>query len=128
MMRDILFYIKSLIAGHFTVFKHSFKPAVTVEYPDEKPIIPDRFRGKHTFDENACIGCKTCMRVCPASAVEIFKDGNKKTILFDYKKCIFCGNCKYYCPKSAIGMSKQYELATDKVEDLKIEMGKKDNE
>ena len=53
---------------------------------------------------------------CPTGAIG-FEDG---AIVIDLKKCIFCGNCAYYCPGGAIKMSKEYELATDNVEDLKL--------
>ena len=48
----------------------------------------------------------------------IEKTPEKTVYKIDMKKCIFCGNCVYYCPKSAVRMTEEYELATDKKEDL----------
>jgi len=31
---------------------------------------------------------------------------------------MFCGNCEYYCPKGAIKLTKEYELATDDIDEL----------
>ena len=36
------------------------------------------------------------------------------------KKCIFCGNCTFYCPVKAIKMSKDYELAVNSDDKLKL--------
>ena len=110
----------SLIEGHLTVFKHLFKKAVTVQYPEKTRELNDAFRGKPVV--NGCIGCGICKKVCPSGAIEYFKDENGKVIsyTFDLKKCIFCGNCKYYCPKGAIKMTKDYELAVSFKNDLKL--------
>ncbi len=105
--------IKSLWEGHWTVFKHLFRKAVTLEYPEKKREPNEAFRGKLTV--NGCIGCGVCKRVCPSGAIEYQKDdeGKVRSYSFDLKKCIFCSNCAYYCPKGAIKMTKNYELATE---------------
>lgn len=103
----------ALLVGHFTIFKHSFKKRVTLEYPETKKVLPETFRGKPVWYSDKCIACKLCERVCPAAAVKIEKtDANIKFNL-DLTRCIMCGNCMYHCPKDAIKLSKEYELATD---------------
>lgn len=110
----------SLIDGLFTVFKHLFMPAVTLEYPEKNRELNDRFRGK--LEVKGCIGCGNCKKVCPSGAINYVQDENKKVIsyVFDLEKCIFCGNCKFYCPKQAIKMTKDFELASVKKTDLKL--------
>lgn len=103
-----------ILKGMFTVFKHLFKKPVTLEYPEKKIVPPENFRGKPVVEN--CVGCSTCMRVCPSGAIQITKD----EFIIDLKKCIFCGNCSYYCPKGAIKMSHEYELATEDKNDLKL--------
>ena len=98
-----------------TVFKYLFKKAVTLEYPEEKNIPPENFRGKPVVT-NICIKCGTCKKVCPTGAITI----QDNDFQIDLKKCIFCGNCSYYCPKKAITMSKDYELALNNPDDLKL--------
>jgi len=49
-------------------------------------------------DKSKCIGCGTCVGVCPVEAIEMIK--GKAEI--DKKKCIHCGSCKNVCPVEAI--------------------------
>lgn len=110
----------NLLLGLFTVFKHSFKKRVTEEYPEHKPELPKRFRGKQEWDSNKCCACKSCEKACPAGAITVDKSEQGLSFKIDLKKCIFCGNCMYYCPKNAINMTEKFELATDKKDDLII--------
>lgn len=105
---------KALILSMLVVFKHLFIQPVTLEYPEKKKRPCDNFRGKPVVE--GCIKCKTCIKVCPTGAIKI----QENTFNIDLKKCIFCGNCAFYCPVKAIRMSKDYELATNNIEQLKL--------
>lgn len=120
MKLKILTSIKALFDGMIVVFKHMFKKAVTLEYPEKRRELNDKFRGKPVVE--GCIGCGMCTKVCPTGAISYESDEQGKICSYkiDLKKCMFCGNCEYYCPKGAIKMSKEYELATDKIEDLTL--------
>ena len=108
--------IKALWEGLWTVFKHLFRKPVTLEYPEKRRELNDEFRGK--LEVKGCVGCRICQKVCPTGAISIDKTPKKTVYKTDMKKCIFCGNCVYHCPKAAVRMTKEYELATDKKEDL----------
>ena len=111
MFKDIKYTLLSML----TIFKHLFKSPVTLEYPEKKSSVSDKFRGKPVVNPD-CSKCGTCMRVCPSGAIRI-QDNEFKINL---KKCIFCGNCSFYCPKGVIKMSEAYELATKDTENLEI--------
>lgn len=133
-LRKSIKYIVALVLGHLTVFKHMFKSPVTLEYPEKRATLNDKFRGEHALvsDENGklkCTACGTCQRVCPSfGTIEIEKDKNEegkfypKNYSIDMGKCIFCGNCVQYCPFGAIIMTKNYELADEKKSSLKLDI------
>lgn len=110
MLKNIKYSLLSMI----TVFKHLFKKPVTLEYPEKKACIGERFRGLPIV--NGCIKCGTCLKVCPTGAIKIEENEFK----INLKKCIFCGNCSFYCAKKAIRMSEEYELATEDRNDLEL--------
>jgi formate hydrogenlyase subunit 6/NADH:ubiquinone oxidoreductase subunit I len=88
------------------------KRPATVRYPRVRVTMPAGFRGRLVFDPAKCIGCKLCMRDCPAGAIEIVKVGEKKfEARIDQAKCIACGQCVDSCPKSALQLTGDFELA-----------------
>jgi len=56
-------------------------------------------------DENTCIGCKKCEKVCPSSAIMVKVDNKKAEI--STKLCHQCTNCSEICPVSSIKYSKR---------------------
>ena len=96
------------------------KPA-TVRYPYERTEIPADFRGKIAFNAQNCIGCKICMRDCPARAIEISKPGEEKIFecTFYLDRCIYCAQCVESCPRKALSITPQFELATYKRDSLR---------
>lgn len=55
------------------------------------------------IDPATCKGCGSCLRKCPATAIE----GGKKTIhVIDQEKCTKCGTCIEACPAAFQAISK----------------------
>ena len=91
---------------------------VTIQYPYEKLIPSERFRGRIHFEFDKCIACEVCVRVCPINLPVVdweYKTAVKKKQLksysIDFGVCIFCGNCVEYCPTNCLSMTEEYELS-----------------
>jgi NADH-quinone oxidoreductase subunit I len=96
----------------------------TVEYPEEKPIYPEGYRGLHRLvpredGKPRCVACYMCATICPAQCIyieageyeESDADGESRVIekyptqfVIDELRCIVCGLCVDACPKDAIRM------------------------
>ena len=104
--------------GLSVTFDHMRRRPVTVQYPYEKLIPSERFRGRIHYEFDKCIACEVCVRVCPINLPivdwEFNKETKKKTLRnysIDFGVCIFCGNCVEYCPTNCLSMTEEYELA-----------------
>lgn len=105
--------------GLSVTFDHMRRRPVTVQYPYEKLIPSERYRGRIHFEFDKCIACEVCVRVCPINLPvvdwEFDKATKKKTLdhySIDFGVCIFCGNCVEYCPTNCLSMTEEYEMAT----------------
>ena len=104
--------------GLAVTFDHMRRRPVTVQYPYEKLIPSERFRGRIHFEFDKCISCEVCVRVCPIYLPVVDWEFNKETkkkqlkhYSIDFGVCIFCGNCVEYCPTNCLSMTEEYELA-----------------
>jgi NAD(P)H-quinone oxidoreductase subunit I len=105
--------------GLSVTFDHMRRRPITVQYPYEKLIPSERYRGRIHFEFDKCIACEVCVRVCPINLPvvdwEFDKSVKKKKLnhySIDFGVCIFCGNCVEYCPTNCLSMTEEYELAS----------------
>ena len=104
----------------------------TVEYPDEKLAVPERFRFVpflvvEDYDHpdrpghDWCTSCGICAKVCPPQCIWIVRGSDPNTgrpvpepeaFFIDIDICMNCGYCAEFCPFDAIKMDHDYELAS----------------
>ncbi len=131
MLKDSIIAPRRLLAvfeGMATTIKHIFLPAVTIQYPEEKRPVQERFKGRHELKRydnglEKCIGCSLCAAACPADAIWVEAEENNdderyspgeryaKTYEINMLRCIFCGYCEDACPTEAIVLEHNYELS-----------------
>lgn len=104
--------------GLSVTFDHMQRRPITVQYPYEKVIPSERYRGRIHFEFDKCISCEVCVRVCPINLPvvdwEMNKESKKKQLKhysIDFGVCIFCANCIEYCPTNCLSATEEYELA-----------------
>ena len=130
-MKEILgsLMLTELIKGLALTGKYALSRKITVQYPEEKTPMSNRFRGLHALrrypnGEERCIACKLCEAVCPALAITIESeqrdDGTRRTTRYDIDltKCIFCGFCEESCPVDSIVETHVLEYHGEKRGDL----------
>jgi NADH-quinone oxidoreductase chain I len=99
------------------VVRNSLRKPVTEIYPTKKFIPPQRYRGRHIFYDELCIGCSLCAKVCPNNTI-VMLDRPEQTDpklrhrpIIDLNRCIFCGYCAEVCPAKCLFMGRSYEMA-----------------
>lgn len=65
-----------MLTGMGVTLRNLFRPKVTVQYPEERPSIPDRWRGRldliyDPFGSHKCEVCFQCAMVCPVEAIDM---------------------------------------------------------
>jgi len=115
-------YVPELVRGlgvtlrHFFVNTFGSREIVTIRYPEEKRVYPERFRGVHRLmlredGSVRCVACMMCSTICPANCIHIEAgeredSGEKYPVRFDIDEmiCVVCGMCVEACPCDAIRM------------------------
>ncbi|MFH0809127.1 MAG: NADH-quinone oxidoreductase subunit I [Pseudomonadota bacterium] len=114
--------ILPILRGLGETLRRMFDPRVTIQYPEQRRKVAERFRGRPQLvlnDEGRarCVACTLCQTVCPPRAIKIEPAEGPQhqkypaRFTIDLARCIFCGFCQEACPKGAIKVSDLYELA-----------------
>jgi len=120
-------YLPAVIGGFKVTIRHFFSKKVTMQYPEEKWVVPPGYRGapylvKDQDGRTKCVSCQLCEFVCPPKAIRIVPPGpvgapeagnvEKAPREFEINmlRCIFCGFCQEVCPEEAIFLMQDYSL------------------
>jgi len=104
------------------IFLHAFRRRDTVQYPEEKPYLPPRTRGRIVLTrdpdgEERCVACNLCAVACPVDCIALQKteseDGRWYPDWFriNFSRCIYCGFCEEACPTYAIQLIPDFEMS-----------------
>ena len=115
--RNIYDSVKTTLVGMRITGKYLLQKPITVQYPDERMPIPDRYRGIHYLEQEKCIECLACARACPIDCIEMDAVRHGKELewisfTLDYQKCMFCELCVYPCPKDCIHMGTEFAFVS----------------
>lgn len=109
---------KGLLTGMGITWKHFWGKKETVQYPEEKLPMTERFRGGWlVLDAGKCISCKLCSMACPnqALSLNVSIDAQKKRHMEEYiyhsGRCLYCNLCLESCPVDALHWDKNVALA-----------------
>ncbi len=111
---DMYQAVSSAFIGMGITIKHIWKKPVTLQFPDERQVMPERFRGFVHNDTLKCDACNICAKNCPVDCIYIETEGKAKErymtrYAIDYNKCIWCSLCTENCHTGSITMSHDYD-------------------
>jgi NADH-quinone oxidoreductase subunit I len=112
----------NLLKGTLRVFMHLFSPRETISYPEQRPYIAPRWRGKIVLTRDKagkerCVACYLCAAACPVDCIALQatedESGRRYPEFFriNFSRCIFCGFCEEACPTYAIQLTPDFEMA-----------------
>ncbi len=111
----------SLLKSIWNVFLHMFRRRATILYPEQKPYLPPRWRGRIILSRDPdggerCVACYLCAVVCPVDCIALQatedEQGRRYPAFFriNFSRCIFCGFCEEACPTYAIQLTPDFEM------------------
>ncbi len=112
----------ALLKTIWTILLHTFAKRETILYPEEKPYIPPRWRGRIILSHDPdggerCVACYLCAAACPVDCIALQaaedEHGRRYPEFFriNFSRCIFCGFCEEACPTYAIQLTPDFEMS-----------------
>ena len=129
---DLFHGVYTQLRSIVMIFSHSWRKRDTISYPEVKPYVPPRYRGRIVLTrdpdgEERCVACNLCAVACPVGCISLQKaereDGRWYPEFFriNFSRCIFCGLCEEACPTNAIQLTPDYEMAEHNRQNLVYE-------
>ncbi len=98
----------------FSVLRNRFEQGYrTCNYPKEKPVVFDRYRGKPEVRQDAPQELvELCANACPQDAIDV------RQRKIDMGRCIFCGTCERISQGEFVKFTGDFEISTARKEHL----------
>jgi NADH-quinone oxidoreductase subunit I len=100
------------------------KNIYTEQYPLERPMVAERYRGAPRLNNNPetgetlCISCNLCALACPENLIVVGwqrDEATRRKVLttftYDTSRCMFCGLCEDACPTDCLELTQDFEMA-----------------
>jgi len=111
----------SLLKAVGTILPHLFRRRDTVLFPEERPYLPPRYRGRIVLTRDPagaerCVACYLCAVACPVDCIALQatedETGRRYPEWFriNFSRCIFCGFCEEACPTKAIQLTPDFDM------------------
>ena len=118
-------FLIDLLTGLWRTFSYQGPSSCyTEQYPQERPMVAERYRGAPRLNTNPetketlCIACNLCALACPENLIVVGwarDDKSRRKLLthftYDLSRCMFCGLCEDACPTDALELTQDFELA-----------------
>ena len=123
-------FIPQIVTGLKTTLTAMFDKTITLQYPEERPVISENYRGVPTLVKDPagrekCVSCQLCEFVCPPKAIRITPgeidaeaeperahvEKAPQEFEINMLRCIYCGLCQEVCPEEAIFLLNQFSLS-----------------
>ncbi len=127
-MRELLrrVFLVDLFQGMWVTFRYQApKNIYTEQYPQERPMVAERYRGAPRLNmnpetgESLCISCNLCALACPENLIVVGwlrDDATRRKVLttftYDTSRCMFCGLCEDACPTDCLELTQDFEMAS----------------
>lgn len=117
MIEAIISQLRTIV----TILRHSLPRWETVQYPEEMPDLPPRYRGRIILSrdpdgEERCVACNLCAVACPVDCIALQKTEDEhgrwypEFFRINFSRCIMCGMCEEACPTYAIQLTPDFEM------------------
>lgn len=130
------FYFPAILQGLWITFRRIFSRKDTIQYPEQKHVPAEGYRGLHRLNQHdngriKCVACELCRTACPSHCITIepsatpWDDGEERYPVkfeIDLLRCIYCGFCEIACPKDAIELTEIYDFGAYTRDNLVIDM------
>jgi NADH-quinone oxidoreductase subunit I len=128
--RNITEAVSTIVTGMSVSLRHVGRGDVTLQYPEQRDVLPPRSRMSLFMNADECIACNQCARACPVNCIHIESGKREKgeavpitiveekkkalklgAFVIDMSQCCYCALCVDPCPTHCLFMTPEFEFS-----------------